>query len=406
MKLIETVQRLTLVLLLTATTCASAEPKEQVYGKGPNTPYEAGWPMRVNPPNRLAAFNGQALKSLYSKKPVWIEPSATPTDLPRELVKFGFFHDPADLLKKHSIIAIALGKEGKLVFEQYQYGTSAQSLFDSQSIAKVLTALNVGIAMTQDDSIGLNTKMSELVPKLNGSPIGEATLKQTLQMQCGHAFKWTDNGAEGSAGQYAKVRFAAPNKGSQDLYGYFKSLPANAPGQKFAYDPHCTDSLSMVITQKTGMPMRQFFEKFVWQKMGAANQAAWLSPAQNPELTSGASAFYASLPDYAKLANAMVNGGDVNGQTVIPKQWLENMRTDTVAVDKSENENFARYGYQAWVRNDKSDSWFAGLGNHGQRFYLDPKNKSFMVIFALDFDHIKDSDRFWEWFRSTPLDKL
>ena len=27
----------------------------------------------------------------------------------------------------------------------------------------------------------------------------------------------------------------------------------------------------------------------------------------------------------------------------------------------SENENFSRYGFHAWVRNDKTDSWFAGL---------------------------------------------
>ena len=91
---------------------------------------------------------------------------------------------------------------------------------------------------------------------------------------------------------------------------------------------------------------------------------------------------------------------------MLPNKWLERMRTDTVAVPKSENENFSRYGFHTWVRNDKTDSWFAGLGNHGQRFYLDPKNKSFMVIFALDFDHIKESDRFWEWFRNTSLDKL
>lgn len=82
------------------------------------------------------------------------------------------------------------------------------------------------------------------------------------------------------------------------------------------------------------------------------------------------------------------------------------MRTDTVPVGKDENQNFVRYGYQAWVRTDKSDSWFAGLGNYGQRFYIDPKNKSFMIIFALDFDHIKESDIFWEWFRTTPMDKL
>jgi CubicO group peptidase (beta-lactamase class C family) len=382
-----------------------AEPKDTIYGKGLDTTYEAGWPMRVNPPNRLAAFNGQALQALFEKKPVWIEPSTEARALPKALMKFNFFNDPASLMQKHSIMAMALGKDGKLVYENYQYGTSAKSLFDSQSIAKVLTALSVGVAMAQDSSIDLNQKMSELVPQLNGSAVGAATLKQTLQMQCGHEFKWADNGAEASAGQYAKVRFAAVGRGSQDLYAYFKTLPANKPGQKFAYDPHCSDSLSMLITQKTGVPLRQFFEKTIWQKIGAQNSAAWLSPTQNPELTTGASAFYATLPDYAKLANALVNAGVANGQTVVPQQWLESMRTDTVAVGKNENENFARYGYQVWVRNTQADSWFAGLGNHGQRFYIDPKNKSFMIIFALDFDHIKDSDRFWDWFRSTSYEK-
>ncbi len=382
-----------------------AEPKDPIYGKGLDTPYEAGWPMRVNPPNRLAAFNGQALQALFEKKPVWIEPSTEARALPKALMKFNFFNDPASLMQKHSIMAMALGKDGKLVYENYQYGTSAKSLFDSQSIAKALTALSVGVAMAQDSSIDLNQKMSELVPQLNGSAVGAATLKQTLQMQCGHEFKWADNGAEASAGQYAKVRFAAVGRGSQDLYAYFKTLPANKPGQKFAYDPHCSDSLSMLITQKTGIPLRQFFEKTIWQKIGAQNSAAWLSPTQNPELTTGASAFYATLPDYAKLANALVNAGVANGQTVVPQQWLESMRTDTVAVGKNENENFARYGYQVWVRNTQADSWFAGLGNHGQRFYIDPKNKSFMIIFALDFDHIKDSDRFWDWFRNTSYEK-
>jgi CubicO group peptidase (beta-lactamase class C family) len=162
----------------------------------------------------------------------------------------------------------------------------------------------------------------------------------------------------------------------------------------------------MLITQKTGMPLRNFFEQTVWKKMGATSKAAWLSPTRNPELTSGPSAFYATLTDYAMLANTMVNGGVSRGQAVIPGRWIESMQTDTVAVGKSENANFARYGYQVWVRQDKPDSWFAGLGNHGQRFYLDPKSNSFMVIFALDFDHIKDSDKFWEWFRTTPIDKL
>jgi len=385
---------------------SSAEPKEKLYGKDQTSPYEAGWPLRVNPPNRLAALDGRALQALFAEKKVWMEPNPGGARLPKAPVKFGFFNDPSDLLKKHAIMAMALGKDGKIVFEQYNFGTSASSMFDSQSIAKVITGLTLGVAIQQGNAVVLDSKMASIVPRLQGSAVGESTVRQALQMQCGHKFKWVDDGAQGSAGKYAAVKYAAPAKGGRDLYEYFKELEPTTPGQEFAYDPHCSDSISMLITEKTGMPLRRFFEDHVWKKLGPTGRAAWLGPWKNPDLTSGASSFYATLPDYSLLANAIVNGGMARGESVIPADWIEKMRTDTVAVGKDENENFGRYGYQAWVRNEKTGSWFAGLGNYGQRFYLDPSNKSFMIIFALDFDHIKDSDNFWEWFRRTPLDRF
>jgi CubicO group peptidase (beta-lactamase class C family) len=398
---------LALVSTLALVQTVVAEPKEQIYGKDQTSPFEAGWPLRTNPPNRLGALDGRGLQSLYAKRPVWIEPAANGAPLPSTEVSFGFRHDPADLMKRHPIMAMALGKDGKLVFERYQFGTSKKSTFDGQSIAKTITGLTLGALIQKGIAVDLDSKMQSHVPKLENSPIGLATVRQTLQMQCGHQFKWVDDGTrEGSAGQYAGVRFAAASQGGRNLYAYFQTLAPNTPGQTFAYDPHCSDGISMLISAKTAMPQRQFFEEAIWKKIGATTRAAWLSPTQNPELTSGASAFYATLPDYALLANLVVQGGVARGQSVISGDWLEKMRTDTVPVGKDENQNFARYGYQTWVRTNGADSWFAGLGNYGQRFYLDPKNKSFMVIFALDFDHIKESDIFWEWFRATPMDKL
>ena len=393
-------------VLLLFCVFAVAEPKEQIYGKDQTSPYEAGWPLRVNPPNRLAALDGRALQALFGKKQVWMEPLPGGARLANISTKFSFFHDPTDLLKKHPIMAMALGKDGKIVLEHYGFGTSAASMFDSQSIAKAITSLTLGVAIQQGHSVNLNEKMGNIVPPLKGSPIGESTVRQALQMQCGHRFNWVDDGTQGSAGKYAAVKYAPRAQGGRELYEYFKELEPNTPGQTFAYDPHCSDSISMLITEKTGMPLRRFFEEKVWRKLGPTGRAAWLGPLQNPELTSGANSFYATLPDYSLLANAIVNDGVARGQSVIPADWIKKMHTDTVVVGRAENENFKRYGYQTWVRSEKAGSWFAGLGNHGQRFYLDPNNKSFMIIFALDFDHIKDSDDFWEWFRTTPMDKL
>ena len=180
----------------------AAEPKQQIYGKDQTSPFEAGWPLRTNPPNRLGAFDGRGIEALYGKKPVWMEPATNGAPMQSAVVSFGFRHDPADLMKRYPIMAMALGKDGKLVFERYQFGTSKSSTFDSQSIAKFLTGLTVGALIQKGTAVDLDTKMLSHVRGLEKSPIGMATVRQTLQMQCGHQFKWADDGtSEGSAGQ-------------------------------------------------------------------------------------------------------------------------------------------------------------------------------------------------------------
>lgn len=383
-----------------------AEVKEELYGKSQGYPYQAGWPFNAQPPYRVGASGGRAVAALYANRPVWMAPAEVPAPLPRQAVKFGFLHDPQDLMKREAIMAMLLIKNGKVVFEQYQYGTQADSLFDSQSIAKTMTALAIGIAMDRGEIRSLNDRMGDLVPRLKPSPIGAATLRQTLQMQCGHKFKFNAEGADSSAGQYAAVKFATKARGGRDLYAYMQDIEPVPPGSRFAYDPHCSDALSMLITQISGRPLRQYFEEHVWSKLKPTSRAAWLGPNQNPELTSGANSLYISLQDWGLLAQLFVNGGTLNGTRIVSEQWMQAMVADTVTVGKEENENFARYGYQTWVRTGEPDSWFAGLGHLGKRFYIDRKNQSALLIFGLEYDHIKASDRFWEWFRKTPLDKL
>lgn len=154
-----------------------------------------------------------------------MEPAANGAQLQSVETSFGLLHDPAGLMKRHPIMAMALGKDGKVVFERYQFGTSKSSTFDSQSIAKFITGLTFGAVIQKGTPIDLDTKMLSHVPKLEKSPIGLSTVRQTLQMQCGHQFKWIDDGtSEGSAGQYARVRLAAAAKGGRNLYEYFQPL--------------------------------------------------------------------------------------------------------------------------------------------------------------------------------------
>lgn len=376
----------------------SAEIKENEFGVLDGYPYAMGWPFRTIPKFRHGALTGKGLSELEKvAHPFWIKPSSQTAALPRSSTQAWVESDAHQLMKQNTIMAMLLVKNGNVVFEHYQYGTSESTLFDSQSIAKTFTALSLGLLADQGTLPNINTNMSEIVPELKKSPIGQATLRQTMQMQCGHAFKWVDDGAQGSAGKYAQVRFGSGG-GAKNLYDYFQTLPATVPGAKFAYDPHCSDALSMVMTQLTGKTLRQNFQEKIWQKIGTESRAAWLSPTLQPDLTTGASAFYATLRDYGRMALLFVNQGSYNSVRIVSSAWIKAMHTDTVEVG-SYPSNFKRYGYQTWVRNRGEDSWYAGLGNYGQRFYIDPASKSAMVIFALDESHIRSSDLFWEKFR-------
>ncbi len=378
---------------------ASAEVRESEFGKDEGYPFEMGWPFRTIPKLRHGALTGQGLPQLEKSAPAfWLPPASQPVSLPRAEAAPSLASDATQLMGRNPIMAMLLVKDGALVFERYQYATSPDTLFDSQSIAKTFTALTLGTLVDEGLLKGISQRMDELVPGLKGSPIGAATVRQTLQMQCGHQFKWEDAGPDASAGRYAGVRFAARNGGrSQNLYSYFQTLPPAQPGTKFSYDPHCTDALSMLVTQLTGKSLRQNFDARIWQRLGPQSRAAWLSPSQHPELTSGASAFYATARDYARLAFLYIGEGKSNGQQIVSTQWMRQMHTDVVEVGDYPS-NFKRYGYQTWVRDRTTDSWFAGLGNFGQRFYIDARRKNAMVLFALDDSHIRASDLFWDRF--------
>jgi CubicO group peptidase (beta-lactamase class C family) len=385
-------------LSITIILNAIAEVRSNDYGAELDYPYAMGWPFRTIPKFRHGALTGKGLSELEKKvAPFWLEASKIQTESQREQISPALEENAKNLIEKNTITAMLLIKNDKIILEKYQYKTDNKTKFDSQSMAKTFTALAIG-ALTEDGQLNdINQKISEVVPKLINSPIGRASIKQVLQMQCGNKFKWVDDGPNASAGKYAEIKFSLSGQ-SQDIFEYFKTLSADSPGAKFSYDPHCSDALSMLVTQLTGKTLREYYDQRIWQRLKPNNQAAWLSLSHNPNLTSGANSFYATLPDYGKLAMFFINEGKYNGETIISKSWIKSMHTNTVDVGDYPS-NFKKYGYQTWVREKSSDSWFAALGNYGQRFYIDPISKSGMILFALDESHVKDSDKFWEIFR-------
>ena len=212
-------------------------------------------------------------------------------------------------------------------------------------------------------------------------------------MQCG--LSGASAGATG--GFYANIKYgptAAAGPNARNLYEYMQTLPMTSqPGTAWAYDPVCSDALSMVITKVTGQLLATVFEEKIWKNIGSEHNAYW-AKATNTEITSGANQFWAKSGDWAKIALLLVNRGEFKGVQVVPQAYIDSLISDYV---RRPNTRFGAYGYQTWKQTNEPGASAAGF--LGQRIWFDPESKSAMIVFAVD-ENEKDSQPFWRWFRT------
>lgn len=93
----------------------------------------------------------------------------------------------------------------------------------------------------------------------------------------------------------------------------------------------------------------------------------------------------AGLRDLGRVGLLMLNGGEINGQRLFPKEVVENIRTG------GDKKAFAKAGYKTleggsyrsmwWSYHNKHDA-FAARGVHGQTIYINPTAEVVLVRFA------------------------
>src|SRR3546814_16449147 len=76
----------------------------------------------------------------------------------------------------------------------------------------------------------------------------------------------------------------------------------------------------------------------------------------------------ASLKDYARFGQFILDGGVAGGQKVLPDDWLPAATTKQAGIDQPGR----GYGYPWWTNDDGS---FAAQGIFGQGIFIDPKRR-------------------------------
>ena len=369
---------------------AHAEPNESALCKAQGYPVGTARTWFMDPCVRVGSFSHHAeIPGIFGGVANVMQAATAPLALPKVL------QEPAyrwkadgqsgltvdDYLGRQPAMALLVIKDGVIQVERYQYGRTAEHRFLSNSMAKTITAMAVGLALREGSIKSLDDRADVYAPTLAGTLYGEASLRNLLRMSSGAKFEELYNGADDLA-RYG----AAASKGGAAAGAKVITTRLNPQGLVFNYASAETDILALVMRGATGKTLSSFLETRLWQPMGAQTSGLWRAGADGLERASGN--FNATAQDYARLGVLFANDGVRPDRPdlgeILPKDFLleaTDWRRHPEAFAPKKATPYYGYGYQVWTFPG-AQRRFALLGVYGQSIFVDPSQKLVMVHLA------------------------
>ena len=101
-----------------------------------------------------------------------------------------------DYVDRNPVTGLLIAKGDTILFEHYQYGRTDRHRFVSQSMAKTVTAMLIGIAVAEGKIASIEDRVERYVPGLAGTEYGGTTVRSLLTMSSGVLFREDYDGAD------------------------------------------------------------------------------------------------------------------------------------------------------------------------------------------------------------------
>ena len=282
-----------------------------------------------------------------------------------------------EYLERQRITGLLILKNGEVVAERYRYGRTPEARFLSFSMAKSVIALLMGVALDKGLVASLDDPADKYAKDLAGSPYGATPIRALLRMSSGLTFTERYDGTDDIARMSRAAAIGQPS-----VVDVLRSITDRhaPPGEKFVYASAETEVLGRVLAGATGRSVAELTSDWLWQHLGAEQDAFWVLAKGGSERASGF--FNASLRDWGRLGLLLARDGKALGGTqVVPLPYLLEA-TDPARQPAPFKPRTATpymgYGYQFWLLPMKERS-FALQGVHGQAVYVQPASGIVMV---------------------------
>ena len=277
---------------------------------------------------------------------------------------------------------------GNLLYENYWNNNSATSKHIAFSVTKSFVSALVGIALDEGLIDNIEDPITKYLSDFNGTGYEGVRIKDILQMSSGVDFN------EDYADPKSDInRFGRATARGSSFRDFAKSLErGREPGTYHHYVSIDTQVLGFLLAEVTGMPLKEYLYKKIWNKIGMEDDAFFIVDNNGVEMALGG--LNATLRDYAKFGELYLNTGKWNGEQVVPASWVDaSHTTDGPHLKPGESELSSSpwgYGLQWWVPGFP-DTDYTASGVYNQYIYIDPLTN--VVIAKTSSNHRYTSEK-------------
>jgi CubicO group peptidase (beta-lactamase class C family) len=273
--------------------------------------------------------------------------------------------------------AILVMKDGVVVQERYFGATTPATQHILFSVTKSFVG-TIAEMLIEEGKLNPEAKAADYVAELGGSGLGDATIREILDMRTGLAF--SEDYVPGQTGLTDVQRMSistgwvprlAEYAGPDGNFAFSASLGKNAPhGGDFVYRTPNTTALQWIIERIEGQSLAAQIEARFWARMGMDHDAAL--GVDRVGTGFGGGGLMASLRDIARIGEMMRLGGRYNNQQIVAEAVVERIFAGGdpaafVACQYTGNLD-GNYGSQWWHR---AGGQLMAMGVHGQGIYVD-----------------------------------
>ncbi|RZL32875.1 MAG: class C beta-lactamase-related serine hydrolase, partial [Pedobacter sp.] len=241
--------------------------------------------------------------------------------------------------EENKSLGLMIVHHGKVVSENYFDKWDNSLAGDSESMAKSVLSLLIGIAIDEGKINSVNDPVSLYLEEWRNDDRRRIKIKHLLEMTSGLR---NSNNTLSPFSDLAKMHIGS------NVRDLALNIPLEkSPGINFDYNNVNSEILGILIERVTGQKYYDYLSEKLWKPIGASDAEILVD---NTDMAKTYCCLFAKMSDWSKLGLLVLNKGNLNGKQIVSKEWIEKM---IVPSRKRVN-----YGLHIWLANSQGfKSW-------------------------------------------------